>query len=55
MNELEEIEDTLHAYQHKRYPPMKSDRVLETWSPPALTPEQQAELDAYIKEHNLPF
>jgi hypothetical protein len=25
------------------------------WSPPALTAEQQAEQDAYIKRHSLPF
>ena len=54
MNELEEFEDTLHAYQHKRYPPMKSDRVLETWSP-VLTEQQKQEREQYIKENNLPF
>lgn len=54
MNELEEIEDTLLAYEFKRYPPMKVERCKEVWSP-TMTEQQKQELDEYIKKHNCPF
>jgi len=53
---VQDGEDASEALEYLTAREQQAKRIRATcWSPPPLTPEQQAAQDAYIEEHKLPF